>query len=139
MLEAWKHMSSLTLLRAADVMTKHVVTARPNDGISKVAAQMERHDIGSVVIVQNRRVVGILTERDFSRIVKQGITEGRSLAKHHMNKPVVTVRSDARLSDVVKLMRKKHVRHLPVVDRHRRPLGMISSRDLMNIASDLIL
>jgi len=137
-LEAWKNVPSLTLLRSADVMTKHVVTARPNDGISKVAAQMERHRIGSVVIVQNRRVVGILTERDFSCIVKQGVTEGRSLAKHHMNKPVVTVGSDVRLSDVVKLIRKKHVRHLPVVDRHRRPLGMISSRDLTNIASDPI-
>jgi len=99
-------------------MTKHVVTARPNDGISKVAAQMERYRIGSVAIEQYRRVVGILTERDFSRIVKQGVTEGRSLAKHHMNKPVATVRSDARLSDAVKLMRKKHARHFPVVDRH---------------------
>jgi len=79
-----------------------------------------------------------LTERDFARIAKQGILNGRDRAKHHMTKPAVTVRSDASVADVIKLMRKKHVRHLPVLDRNRRLVGIISSRDLMNTAMDII-
>jgi len=119
-------------------MTEHVVTAKPSDSLSRVAAQMEQHKIGSVVILQNRRAVGILTERDFSRIARQGTTHGGDRVGHHMTKPVVTVRSDTSLADVIKLMRKKHVRHLPVLNRERRLVGMISSRDVMHIASDLL-
>jgi CBS domain-containing protein len=99
---------------------------------------MERHKIGSVVIVENRRVVGILTERDFVRIVKQGILLGRDRARHHMTTPVVTVRSDASVMDIIKLMRKKHVRHLPVLDRNRRLVGIVGSRDLMKVATEVI-
>jgi len=131
-------MSSLRRLRSAEIMIEHVVTARPTDSLSKIGTLMERHRIGSVVIVQNRRVVGILTERDFSRIAGRGFMLGRDRVQHHMTKPVVTVRSDSSLEDVIKLMRKKHVRHVPVLDRKRRLVGIISSRDLMNIASDLL-
>lgn len=88
-------MSYLRRIRVSEIMNEHVVTGRPDDSLSKIASQMERHKIGSVVIVQNRRVVGILTERDFTRIAKQGILQGRDRAKHHMIKPVFTARSDS--------------------------------------------
>jgi len=129
-------MSHLRRLRATDIMTEHVVTGRPNDSLSRIATDMERHKIGSVVIVENRRVVGILTERDFVRIVKQGIMLGRDRAKHHMTKPVVTVQSDASVADIIKLIRKKHVRHLPVLGKNRRLVGIIGSRDLVKVGTD---
>ena len=112
-------------------MTENVVTGKPNDSLSKIAAEMERHRIGSVVIEENRRVVGILTERDFVRIVGHGALLGKDRAKHHMTQPVLTVPSGASVMDVIKLMWKKHVRHLPVLDRNRRLVGIISSRDIM--------
>jgi len=131
-------MPPLRQLKAIEIMTEHVVTGRPNDNLSRIAAEMERHKVGSVVIVENRRVTGILTERDFVRIVKQGILLGRDRAKHHMTKPVLTVRSDASVADIVRLMRNKHVMHLPVLDKNRRLVGMISSRDLMKAVTDII-
>lgn len=129
-------MSQLRRLTATDIMTGRVVTGRPNDSLSGIAASMERYRIGSVVIVENRRIVGILTERDFVRIVKQGMMLGRDRAKHHMTKPVVTVKSDASVADVISVMRRKHVRHLPVLDKNRRLVGIIGSRDLMKVATD---
>jgi len=131
-------MAPFRRLRVADIMTEHVVTCRANDSLSRIAAEMERHKIGSVVIVENRRVVGILTERDFVRIIKQGILLGRDRARHHMTTPVVTVRSDASVTDITKLMRKKHVRHLPVLDRNRRLVGIVGSRDLMKVTTEVI-
>ena len=129
-------MSKLRRLTATDIMTEHVVTGNPNDSLSKIAAEMERHKIGSVAIVENRRVVGILTERDFVRIVKEGISGGRDRARHHMTRPAVTVRSDASVAAIIRLMRKKHVRHLPVLDNNRRLVGIIGSRDLMKVGTD---
>lgn len=119
-------------------MNEHVVTARPNDGISRIAAEMERRKIGSVVVTRNRRVIGILTERDFARIVKQGIVRGKDRAKDHVTKPIFTVRSDASVADIIRLMKKRHVRHLPVIGRNRRLVGIVSSRDLMKALSETI-
>lgn len=131
-------MSPFRRLRVVDIMSEHVVTGRTNDSLSRIAGEMERHRIGSVVIVENRKVVGILTERDFVRIVRQGILLGRDRVKHYMTRPVVTVRSDASVADAIRLMRKKHVRHLPVLDRRRRLVGIVGSRDLMKVATEVV-
>jgi CBS domain-containing protein len=132
-------MSQLRRLTAADIMTQHVVTAAPSDSLSGIAAKMERRKIGSVVIVENRKIAGILTERDFVRVVEQvGALLDRNLAKHHMTKPVITVQSDAPVADIVKLMRDKQVRHLIVLNKNRAVVGIISSRDLMKVARDVM-
>jgi CBS domain-containing protein len=126
-------------LTAADIMTRNVVTKDPNDGLGRVAAEMHHREIGSVVIVENQKLVGILTERDFVRIVERvGSLLEKSLAKDHMSKPVITVQSDAPVTDVVKLMSEKHIRHVIVLGKSREIAGIISSRDLMKVAKDFI-
>jgi CBS domain-containing protein len=120
-------------------MTDHVVTKGPNDDLTRIAAEMQRHEIGSVVIMENRKLVGILTERDFVRVVERvGSLLEKSLAKDHMSKPVVSVPSDASLSEVIKLMSEKHVRHLLVLNKAGDVAGIISSRDLMKAAKDVM-
>jgi CBS domain-containing protein len=132
-------MSQPKRLTAADIMTKHVVTRGPSDELTRIAAEMQRHKIGSVVIVENRKLIGILTERDFVRIVERvGALLEKSLVKDHMTTPVFSVRSDASLADVIKLMGEKHVRHLLVLDKAGDIAGIISSRDLMKAAKDVM-
>ena len=132
-------MSQPRRLTAADIMTKKVVTKGPNDDLTRIAADMQRHNIGSVVIVENRKLVGILTERDFVRIVERvGALLEKSLAKDHMTTPVFSVGSDASLVDVIRLMSEKHVRHLIVLDKNGQVAGVISSRDLMKAAKDVM-
>lgn len=132
-------MSTAKRLSAADVMTRRVVTAQPNDDVSRIASEMERHNIGSVIIVEKGKVVGILTERDFVRIVEQvGVLLNKNLARHHMAKPVVSVRSDTSLLDIIKLMKEKHVRHVVVVDENEKAAGVISSRDLIKVTSEVM-
>lgn len=132
-------MSEVRRLTAADIMTEHVVTKGANDDLTGIAAEMQRRNIGSIVIVENRRIVGILTERDFVRIVEQvGMLLDRNLAKDYMTKPVLTVQSDTPVADIIKLMREKHVRHLVVLDRNQKVAGMVSSRDLMKVTMDVM-
>jgi CBS domain-containing protein len=124
-------------LVAADIMTKNVVTSGPNDDLTRIAQEMQRHKIGSVVIVEHRKPVGILTERDFVSIVERvGAMLERSLVKYHMTTPVLAVHSDTPLADVVKLMDEKHVRHIVVLEKNGEVAGMVSSRDLMKVKSD---
>jgi CBS domain-containing protein len=132
-------MSQPKRLTAIDIMTKHVVTSGPDNDLSEIATEMQRHKIGSVAILENEKVVGIVTERDFVRIVEQvGLLLNRNLAKHHMTKPVVTVQSDTSVTDIIKLMREKQVRHLIVVDKTGKMVGIISSRDLMKVLKDVM-
>ena len=132
-------MSQVRRLTAADIMTEHVVTKGANDDLTGIAAEMQRRNIGSIVIVENRRIVGILTERDFVRIVEQvGMLLDRNLAKDYMTKPVLTVQSDTPVADIIKLMREKHVRHLVVLDKNQKVAGMVSSRDLMKVTMDVL-
>jgi CBS domain-containing protein len=72
-------MSTTNRLSAADIMTQSVVTAQPNDDVSRIASEMERHKIGSVVIVEKGKVVGILTEREKQEVA--GIISSRDLVK----------------------------------------------------------
>ena len=118
-------------------MSAAVVVSGPEDHISQIATSMERHKIGSVVIMEGRRIVGILTERDFVRIVeKVGMLLKEDLAKHFMAKPVITVQSDASVADAIKLMQANHIRHLVVLDKDLKMAGVVSSRDLMKVARE---
>jgi len=121
-------------LTVADVMTAPVVTSGPEDHISRIAEEMLRHKIGSVVITDDRRIAGILTERDFVSVVqKVGMLLKEDLAKHHMVKPVITIQSDASTAQALELMQTNHVRHLIVLDKDLKMVGIVSSRDLMRV------
>ena len=133
-------MSQPKRLVAADIMTPNVVTCGPHDDLTRIAGQMQRHQIGSVVILENRKPIGILTERDFVRIVERvGALLEKSLAKSHMTTPVLSVQAETPLPDVAKLMRDKHVRHLIVLDKKGDMVGIISSRDLTRVTKDVTL
>jgi CBS domain-containing protein len=124
---------------ARDVMTTRVVTGGTYDGLTRIAGEMQRHQIGSVVIVENQKPVGILTERDFVRIVERvGALMENSLAKNHMTTPVLSVKPETPIADVVKLMGEKHVRHVIVLDSKGNLAGIISSRDVMKATKELL-
>jgi CBS domain-containing protein len=118
-------------------MSAPVITSNPEEDISRIASAMQSHKIGSVVLMQDQRIVGILTESDFVKIVeKVGMLLKEDLAKHFMAKPVITVQSDASIADAIKLMRVNNVRHLIVLDKDLKMVGMLSSRDLMRAAGE---
>ena len=118
-------------------MSSPVVTSGSEDDISRIASAMQHHKIGSVVIMEDQKIVGILTERDFVRIVeKVGMLLKEDLAKHHMATPVITVQSDASITDAIKLMEANHIRHLVVLNKNLKMVGIISYRDLMKAAEE---
>ena len=130
-------MSQPNRLTAADIMTTKVVSRGSHEDLTRIAVEMQRHQIGSVVIMDNKKLVGILTERDFVRVVERvGTFLERSLAKDHMTSPVFTVQSDAPLAEVTKFMAEKHVRHIIVLNKKREVAGIISSRDIMKATKE---
>jgi CBS domain-containing protein len=93
---------------------------------------MGEKQIGALIVVEDGDVVGMLSERDYSRkVVLQGRTS-RDTTVGEILTPAVTVRRRDGISKCMQLMTSNRIRHLPVVTEDNRPVGIISMGDLVN-------
>ncbi|KAF4406518.1 MULTISPECIES: CBS domain-containing protein [Streptomyces] len=114
----------------AEVMTPAVTAVRPDASLVEAAELMRMHDIGDVLVAQNGRLYGVLTDRDITlRAVAEGVDPLTVSALAVCTPEPVTVGPDESVDAAVMLMRTHAVRRLPVV-RDGRPLGMVSIGDL---------
>ena len=121
-----------------EIMTKEPVTVAANATVADAAVLMRQKEIGSVIIVEDGRPSGILTERD---IVTKVAAENRQAAKvrvHEvMTSPVVSIHPHEEVADAAKLMSKRKIRRLPVVDDGRL-VGVITENDILRIWPQLL-
>ncbi len=104
----------------------------PNDTVYEAIHQMGEKNIGALVVMENDQVIGVLSERDYSRkVVLQGRTSRDTKVGEIISRPVVTVRSKDGIETCMELMTRHRVRHLPVVDDGQL-VGVISMGDLVN-------
>ena len=126
-------MSQAKVLTAADAMSRKVVTKGPSEDLTRIASEMENRNIGSIVIAENRKAVGILTERDLPKVVeKVGALLDKNLAKHYMTRSMITVRTNTPIPEFTKLMKKKQIGHV-VLDNNQTLVGIISLRDITKL------
>jgi CBS domain-containing protein len=112
-------------------MVKRVVTVGPEASLATAARLMVKNRVGCVVVAKNRRPVGIITESDFIRFASIGCDTEEVKAKDYMKKRVVSCNPSCHIVDALMIMKRHGIRHLPVVTKARRLLGMISLRDLV--------
>ena len=112
------------------------VTALTEDArISDVAELMRRDKIGSVVIVNGKRVVGIVTDRDLALTVALGVATPDSFVSEVMTKDVETIRDTMTLFDVSRFFRTACVKRLPVVNGKDELVGIVSTDDVIAMLS----
>jgi len=114
-----------------DVMTTRPRAVSPDAPLSQVAALMEAEDVGAIPVVDDDRLLGMVTDRD---IVVRAIAKGKDPkgmpASEIASEELVTVNPDHDLSDALQLMAQYQVRRLPVVDEDNRLLGVVSQADV---------
>ncbi len=100
---------------------------------------MENWNIGSLIVVDEDRPVGIVTDRDIAlTVLCNELDPGSCSIKNCMNDELVTIRDNAGVSDAIDLMRRNGIRRLPVVDGEGRLAGIIASDDLvLSLATEL--
>lgn len=116
-----------------EIMTKPVATAKPDDALVSTAKTMLEKKIGCVVVVENEKVVGIVTEGDLVRCAALGHDPNRTRVKEIMKSPPVTCGPQARVEEAYALMRRNHIRHLPIVGKDEGLLGIVTMKDLISI------
>ncbi len=93
---------------------------------------MGEKNIGALVAVENDEVIGVLSERDYSRkVVLQGRTSRDTLVGDILSRPAITVNCADSIETCMKLMTSRRIRHLPVVEDGKL-IGLISMGDLVN-------
>jgi citrate synthase len=117
----------------ADLMSAPVVTATPDESIATVAERMRERRVGSVVVVESEKPVGILTERDLVRIAAAGDATSDSSVQEWMTPNPDSVAPDLGVSEAFASLAEHGYRHIPVVDGTEL-VGMVSMRDLLRIA-----
>lgn len=126
-------------VRATDVMSTPPITAEETMPIEEVAKKMFENDVSSVMVVDSTgRLVGIVTEKDVVGAVAIGKIGSNLPVARFMKENPITVTPDTPLDEVLEKMRRFNIRHLPVVDKDGKPIGMVSQRDLLDVVLTLL-
>ncbi len=110
-----------------------VVKLTRDDRISNAAALMQRDNVGSVVIVEEEQVVGIITDRDIALSLALGAATPDSFVAEVMTKGVATIDESMSLLEATRFFRNVRVKRLPVVDSQNRLVGIVSTDDVLAI------
>jgi CBS domain-containing protein len=123
-------------VRIAEVMTQGVVTAERSDTLQHVGELMRDRNVGSVVVCEGGRPVGVITDRDLALAVVADGVDASSPAGDHASHPIVTGEVEMHLEEAVALMIQHRIRRLPVT--HGDGLvGIVTIDDLAVRAGDL--
>ncbi len=117
----------------SDVMSAPPVTAVPSETLAAAAARMQEHGVGSVVVVDGDRPIGILTERDMIRFGAAGADSSGTKVSEWMTGDPDCVGPDLGVQEAFASLSEHGYRHIPVVDDGRL-VGLVSMRDLMKVA-----
>jgi CBS domain-containing protein len=103
----------------------------PSGTVFEAVQIMADQNIGAVLVMDEGALVGVVSERDYTRkIVLKGKSSRETLVREILTEPIVVRRTDT-IEDCMKLMTAHRVRHLPVVDGNR-VIGLVSIGDLVN-------
>ncbi|HEY3094948.1 MAG TPA: CBS domain-containing protein [Nitrososphaera sp.] len=129
------NMTTRVLVR--DIMNSPVVSASPNDTIRDIAKKMKEEKIGSIVIMEKDKPVGIVTDWD---IVSNGLikdTKPSQIKTKDVMQDIHTIESEESITEAARQLRKHSIKRLGVVYKNRL-VGIISSSDVIAVTPDLV-
>lgn len=119
------------IVQVRDVMSKDVKVVRPDTLVKEVVATMNKFNIGSIIVVQSHRPVGIITERDIlKRIVEPCLAPETLRAREVMSSPVVTVRDTVSIDEAARIMARKKLKKLLVMEENKLA-GILTFTDIV--------
>jgi CBS domain-containing protein len=129
------HMTTRMLVR--DIMNSPVNSASPNDTIYDIAKKMKEGNIGSIVIMEKDKPVGIVTDWDIvSKAIVNDAKPSQIKAKDVMQE-IYTIESEESITEAARMLRKHKIKRLGVVYKNRL-VGIISSSDVIAVTPELV-
>ena len=117
-------------MQLRNIMTHDVHAIPPQMSLREAAREMKACDVGALPVCQNDKLVGMITDRDITvRSTAEGLDPWTAQVREAMTAEVICCSEDDDVADAARLMTEKHVRRLPVLDRNRRLVGIVSLCD----------
>jgi CBS domain-containing protein len=129
------HMTTRVLVR--DIMNSPVISASPDDTVYYIAKKMKNENIGSIIIMENEKPVGIVTDWDIVSKAIVNDTKPSHIKAKDVMKELYTIESEESITEAARLLRKYNIKRLGVVYKNRL-VGIISSSDVIAVTPDLV-
>jgi CBS domain-containing protein len=108
-------------------------SVKPETTVFEALQLMSQKDIGTVLVMENDRLIGIMSERDYARkVILQGRSSKDTCVKEIMSTELSTIQPEQTLDEAMALMSIRHIRHLPVVMKDK-VIGVISISDVVRV------
>ncbi len=121
----------------AEVMNKTVIVMDINSDIPDIAREMINRDAGSVVITENGKAMGIITERDLAKnVIAEDIRPSEVRASEILSSPLITIKPNASIVEASEVMLKANIKRLPVLENDM-VIGVISNTDILMVTPGL--
>jgi len=121
-----------------EIMNKNVIGTNPNASAREAAKIMSQYHIGSLLVLEDKKIVGIITEGD---ILKKVVSKHKDLdeikVSEIMTTKVVTIEPDKTIEDAVDLMLQNRIKKLPVVE-NEKVVGIVTASDIIVVEPKLI-
>jgi CBS domain-containing protein len=120
-----------------DVMNREIVTIKPETSLREASRVMCERHIGSLIVVEDDDIRGIITQTDILRAVAEEKDLDATLVEEVMNKKVFTIDYEKTIEDAVNLMMEKRIKRLPVT-KEGKLAGIITASDIITVEPKLI-
>jgi CBS domain-containing protein len=120
-----------------EIMNRKLTTTGIGATVAKAAKAMCHDEVGSVIILDHNKPIGIVTEEDIAcKVVALDLKPSTVHVNDIMSTPLITVSADKTAGDAAKMMVKHKVRRLPVVDDNNKVIGIVTVRDLLAVSNE---
>lgn len=121
-----------TGIKVSDAMSQTPVTIQPTKTVLDCAKVMLKKNVGSILIVNNNDLQGILTEKDLVSFIARGLDPKKTAVSKVMTKKIDTITPDVDLYEALIKMKTEKVRRLPVI-HNKKLVGMLTLSDILKI------
>lgn len=116
-----------------ELVASPLITCDRNESVLEAVKKMVHEHVGAVLVTERGKVIGIFTERDvLTRVISRDRQAALTQLSQVMTRQVTAISENASLEEALLLMVENHFRHLPLVDSHGIPTGMVSIRLLFS-------
>lgn len=105
-------------------------SAKSSDSIKDALNKMESKDVGALMVIDEGKIIGMFSERDYARKSKNGCNDCSKVSDYMTNK-VIVVNPETTINECMAIMTQKRIRHLPVLDSNII-VGLVSIGDIVN-------
>lgn len=122
-----------------DIMTNQIEMLPPDASILDAAQLMDSNDIGSVPVVDDGEILGLVTDRDITvKVIAKGLDPNQVQLRDIMTSPIITAYEDQSIDEAGELMEAHQIRRLVVLDRAKKLVGIVALGDLATRSDALI-